>query len=49
MRIEYWARVREKNGSCYITIPKGECYKLSKEVGGLGIIVGKEVKVEVSL
>ena len=49
MRIEYWGRIRVKNGSYYVTIPSGEVYKLTKhlftnspnELGGR--IAGQEV------
>ena len=49
MRIEYWARIRVRNQSFYVTIPTGEAYKLNKHLGMEDTIEGKEVKVEVTL
>ena len=52
MRIEYWGRIRVKNGSYYVTIPRDEIYKLQKHaVLGMGedAIKGQEVRVEVTL
>ena len=50
MRIEYWARVRVRNNSYYITLPRAEAYKLTKvlAIEDLGL-EGTEVKVEVTL
>ena len=52
MRIEYWAHVRMKNNSFYITLPRAEAYKLMKEHNfsrTANELAGKEVKVEVTL
>ena len=55
VRIEYWGRIRVKNGSYYVTIPAAEMYKLKKSLYGDGIkmepvmLEGKEVRVEVTL
>ena len=51
MRLEYWAHIRFKGNSFYVTIPKDEMYKLWKEhrPEQLEDLIGKEVKVEVTL
>ena len=49
VRIEYWARIRVKSGSMYVTIPRNEAYKLYKAVGEGEKLTGREVRVEVTL